>query len=293
MHRTTISRRLWRLLEFPLDQHPMYTHIKFARQRIDLRLVWGLVAALAVWVTVTNPSLAMALLLISPAIFTMFSISVNGCVWAVNIAQAVARQRRNGAYDLICLIPQGGVLTNWVILSEALHHREILRRSYDDMVVLVQFMVFIPLILGVGALTDPSDFSRLGTLTTLITVIGLMVVIAVDFVQSVLTSSLIGCVVGNLVRNVGNARLWSAVGVIVAQLSCYSLLVVSLVSLSVAFQAFRIDSFAVRVILLAGVFGGYLALREALVWGLWRWLNHLLNCKCSDSLAEIRRELIH
>src|SRR5262249_20834925 len=56
---------------------------------------------------------------------TLFSGSIYGVVWTMDISQLLARERQNGTYDLLCLLPPGGLAAAWAICTGCLYRNQV------------------------------------------------------------------------------------------------------------------------------------------------------------------------
>ncbi len=215
-----VSLRLWRSLYRVPRYHPLADAMRFKRYYISVGMLWGALVTILFLLIFILPGL-----ILLPLMYFFVNVTLNCITWTANVAHTIARQRANGTYDLLCLLPDGAVQLNWLICAEALHHKGLLRRAYADAMVLTQAVGAIPVIALVSLILLSDDSSaHLTAIVWLAFVLAIIIALIMDYAQSVVMACLVGAVVGNYVKTPREARVWAMLVTVAAQMAFYALL---------------------------------------------------------------------
>ena len=216
-----------------------------------------------------------------PLIYTLLNATFNGLMWTTNIGGAIAHQRLRNNYDVLCLIPDGPLTVNWIISTEQLHYNKSLERSLGDVGVVTQIMSVIVVFLLIGVVSAPGPQVRLEILRMLIVVVSLVTLIIIDYIQSVVTGSLIGMLIANLTRNVMDSRMWSFAVFLSVQFFIYVTLLLLLFLSPALAPGSETGVTLLELIMPVVVVLLIVGLREFIIFVLWRWLIQILNVENS------------
>lgn len=269
-----ITWQLWRAIHLPPYGHPLFDRISNERSVIAQNTLWWGMGILIIGVMILMPEFFVPLLLISPVFYTLFNATLNGVSWAFNVSGSIARVRMQNAYDVLCLIPDGALAVNWVIYTGRLYHEQALAKSRADMVGSLQLLSLI----GIGLLLGTMIMPTRDMLESLAVMISLMVLIFVDYAQSVVTCGLTAILVANLTRSLGDARLWSVGLYLFIQVVLYLILILMVLILLPAVHARLDDSMWLPVVLTPPLIVlTFIALRELVLSVLWSRVAEILN----------------
>ncbi|MEQ8673039.1 MAG: hypothetical protein RLP44_30295 [Aggregatilineales bacterium] len=227
--------KLWKVLQNPYFEHPIYQRFITTSQLHNALTItdflpipkvflssslWGFVSGFALilflcaggWIVVLPALVAIPLI---PTTGTLY-----GLFMAIRISGYVAREHQRGRFELSAVTPIGQTGVSWAICS-AVYHRSKTISQLRDMVrglYLVMYMVIglllmiaiLNLFLLEGVPITPQDWFNVIDENDLIqtTLISGIIVTAffVDFVQSIVTGSIVGMLTPTFTRNIVNAR---------------------------------------------------------------------------------------
>lgn len=264
--------RLWRSLQSQRRDDTVYwRHILVNRQRRMDTLAerpkprwmqlsgFGMIAVLfsGIWVFLV-PFLPLILLA---------SGTVLAANCAVQISSAITFERERARYDVASVLPMGSTGASWLIARLIVQQIDLLERVHT-------LVSSFSLIFGLGVV-GYFLMGGLGADVMILGVLGLSV-LYVDFVQSILT----GTVIGTSVATITVDRLGAVTTALLAFLMVQFLLYAVVAVLSFLILPLFVDHLLVlnglRLLLLV-------SLREALLYGLWSWTAVRLD----STLAEL------
>lgn len=272
-----MTLRLWRALHYIPEMHPVFQHIHYARNRADVRYVWAVVIAIGGVMLVSTPGLFVFNILIFPLIYSVFNVTLNTVVWAMNICTTITNERSRNTYDLLCLTPDGGLVINWIIGAEAVNYRDVLNRASADTIMLLQIIGVFPILASIAALFTPGIEQRDSTLVVTLTITAVVIYLSLDFMQSVVTGCLLAMLTANRITNANDARMWTLGLFLTIQMITYVALLASvMVGAMVLANTPTIPSLMkyITPFIITLIF---LMIRELAIRGLFRVLTDTLN----------------
>lgn len=222
------SWHIWKSLRIPPAYHPLADRLHFERHYARVGLFWAVIVAAVLVLIMLVPGMFMLYIVMFPLLYLFISVTLNASVWTANIAHLIARQRSSQVYDLLCLLPDGPARLNWLICAEVLHHKSILSRAHNDAQSIILVIGILPLVGLVALIMSTDEETRMTSLVWFLLSLALIIVLLVDYVQSVTLSCLVGIVAGNRLRATQEARVWSMVILATAQVSFYALLALTM-----------------------------------------------------------------
>lgn len=285
--------KLWRALQYPPVNHPLYRRTITQRpaeglrleEGITLRLLWRIALPLVFMTIFALTPIIVPLVVVTPVLLPVI---VNWCgiQWAVKAGSTIARENELGTYDVIAMIPCGAFGASWTIGSACVHRGSSFADLHTFVGVLVRFLLvmlgialMIAIVIGINGRTQTAG----ATFIALISVAALVAAFYLDYVQSALVGWLAGMLVPTYVRNPIDARLWGFVCFLLLQVTAYlvtwliGFVVIPALYQSLSFGGLYAD-LSVRV-LRVPVF--YLV-REGIIGVLWYALVQRLNAIPSD-----------
>lgn len=269
--------QLWRNIKLPVDLHPVFWHIKMSRHKTDSRLIWGTAAVLAIITFFVFPDAIIILLVMAPLFYALMNVSINGVVWTVNTAETLTRERERGTYDILCVIPDGALQVNWIVFVERLHYKQSLNNSLGEMRSMLMVMGMISAFIFFGGVVDANASTTYQVTIMLAMIFAVGLAMYIDYIQSVITSGLVAIITANLTVNPSDARLWSITSFITIQVVMYTILIAFIWIVSNVYAGFDRIPLLIGIITPSLVVLLFVAIRELLIWTLWRWLTDRLN----------------
>jgi len=293
-----ITWRLWRALQHPPVQHPLYRRVLLLRpaagvrldEALTFRFLWRLALPILFVSIFALTPIILPLIVVSPVLLPLIA-NLRGGVWAVKTGGAIARENEQGTYDLLALLPFGAFGANWVIGSGCLYRGS----SFADLQTFVRILMhFLLLVLGIALVIaiilmaaeppSPKPLESQGQVfMTLVNLAALIAAFYIDYVQSVIVGILVGMLAPAHAHNRFDTRAWGLFSYLFLQVSTY--LITWLIGFQLVptlYQALNfkgiLAEFSLPIFRLA-VF--YLA-REVIIATLWRALTWQLNAVSSD-----------
>ncbi len=295
-----ISLRLWHALNHPPAMHPLFwltvkrSMTSDALNQMSGRLNWIdrlsiaylLIFAAAILLTnvlssnaqsglVTLLVFLLALPIIIPVVIllrsTLLSGSVYGLIWAMDISQLVARERRNGTHDLLCLLPPGGLAADWAVYTGCLYRNQLFNQLLELRGVMLRIIFAVSAVLFLGSMMG--NFNLPDTLIFVIDITTLLTALHIDFIHSAILSGLIGIIAPLYSDNRTEARLWAGGGFLAIQLIVYAATALTvLVIVPRLFESLALRGWLAAVVSPIFVLLVFVTIREGIITGLWRWL---------------------
>lgn len=197
---------------------------------------------------------------------------VYGFGWSAGIAGMLGKERESRRFELIRLTPPGPLGMSWASALGYLYHHRTFRNVNTQSNLLIRAGVMAFILSGVGlAFELQNPFFTLNLFTLLFYVVSLFAALLIDHVQSVVVAVLVGIVAAD--------ASGSRVGAQLVAFSLYSgvQIMTYLVTLMLALPLTLLatDEIGLAVILLVRL-ALFAAVRELLIWLLWRHIDRTL-----------------
>lgn len=262
-----ITWRLWRGLRYPPADHPLF---KRTVEQVN---------------RVIPPWYLMLLLIITAPIVIVPGLTVAGTVysllWTSTIAVNINREQQAANYDQLAVLPIGTIGVHWLIATACLHRNRSFLNLHGPGFWLIRSMTLFVIVSsgfsGHFVMDDPAGQIRAG-----IAFAACMVVLLAENYQSVVSGALIGMVIPALERDrfsVG-ALAFSAQAGLLFVLYVPLMLMVVLAVPAPADAAAHPVQFA---LILTGLVGGFILLREWVNHRLWRFTIARLKTNLSEA----------
>lgn len=283
---------LWNALRSPQWKHPIFQQIQ--QQKVaakSLAWYWRLLLALLFLFVLASLALFPLPALLSilglavgiPSFVLVFNGTVLGLYWVGAIAEAIARENRQGRFELLSLTPDGSFGISWRLAVASIHRHDWLNTVYRllrGVILGVLFILaFLVLMLIMGAVFAELSPQREGQIRILldVLVIGLVILFFwADHIQSIVLALLVGLILPYFQRDEGLLKLLAPLSFLFLQAINY-LVGLSIFSLRLNFENLPFLLFVVS----AFVF--YCGIREILIRGLWRLYLHLAQSSEEES----------
>jgi hypothetical protein len=153
----------------------------------------------------------------------MLNSTIYATGWAISIGTTIAQEREQRRYDLLCLLPPGSIAACLTICSGCLNRNQTFRNiptlrklSFSKAQIIFGVLLFLLFIYA---------YALEGSGTEIVSiVIGSGTIIAaffVDYIQAAVLASLVAILVSTYHGSPIDARLWSALGFLLLQISSY------------------------------------------------------------------------
>lgn len=279
-----LSWKLWRALCRPPYNHPLFVRVANAHNGSSSILrtfkFTGFYLIACVLFTLAWP-----FILINPALVLLFAAASANTIyamsWAARIGTAIAHEREQYTFDLICLIPVGALGAGWALSTAHLHRSALFQNlrllMHSLTVALIGALITtipVTLTLASGSSTSYSLFLLLDY--------GIAITAAFyfDHIQSVTLAYLVGMITASIAQNRINAQLWSVGVFLLLQLFVYLLtLIIGIVVLQAPLYVDDTARNAIMPLLWLAIF---YALREGVIRLIWRLLAHQFNAGPSE-----------
>lgn len=230
-----LSIRLWKQLQAPSASAGLYRRAVIDQFSVDtlallrekfspyvpLLLIAGLVLFCCTISSVNSLPYINDLLSLATVAF-FFGSSIPALGWALGIAQTIARQREQGMWSLLSIVPAGAFGAAWTIGMAILDHERRMYHNYRQhlMRLFGLLMLFILVLVSVlGTIRSSSELmSHLGQLLLILVV---MVASYVDFIHSTLIALASGLLAGVTTQNRIDAFARGAALFALGQLAAY------------------------------------------------------------------------
>ncbi len=227
-----ITRTLWRALAAPPVDHPLFRRVNAsvpgARNWIGVWLVLGVGTAIVFLCSVVSSALrwtAVALPLL-PLVLPLL-VNLRALGWSLDVADAVGRERERETWDLLRLLPRGGLWSGWTVACAWIYRHD----TFTFVKGLVQSVLAIGgglviVITLVATITfEPARFRNLTADQLpgvfMIASAAIIVLLYIDFVQTLVLAAIVGLYAGNSAKTREDARALAASLFAVIQMSIY------------------------------------------------------------------------
>ncbi len=288
--------KLWHALCHPPLRHPLFVRIVTAppggsliRRTLKFTAIYLLACLLLTlaWpVILSNPPLVV--LVSAASVNTIYS-----TLCAARIGSALAREREQATFDLICLMPMGALGAGWALSTAHLHRSALfrtLRLLLHSMAIALigALLTIIPVTLTLAS-GSPASYE----LFMLLNYGGALVAaFYFDHIQSLTLAHLTGMITASVAKDRINARLWSTGVFLLLQLLIYLVTIIAaFVLLPALLRQLRMSEMAINMALPLLCLAIFYSLRELSIRLAWRFLAHQFNASTADQ-REILRTLV-
>lgn len=217
--------------------------------------------------------------------------TINGTIISMEIAAAVGRAREKSRYDLMSLIPKGGIGVLWSIGQRTLrHHKTVktLKRGFEALTILVLFVIgFITVMLFVANLLPQNG--TFPELRPLVAVGIILIAIRLDFMLSMQTGLVNGMLISTYIRGRSDGYLYGALVFITLQVGLYVLIfLVGIILPNMIYDQMMPDSQWTPVAVALTLLVVILLVRELALRIIWHQVSVRLNTD-ADELALLSR----
>ncbi len=292
------SLSVWEALRRPPIAHPLFRRLTRGQRKVftppkpiplgrriltSAALMGGLFFGLSFYPHVITPLLC-ALPLILAFLYMLLFGTVAGAYWTLRISAALTRQREQGLFELLATAPSGRFSVIWAVTTACIYSDDSFSGENAQSVWFMR--AFALLVLALVWLVSASNY-RTGlptiSLLAVISVIGSTALwFYLDDRQLVVIGALIGMITPQMMRGRVNPLAGALASYSGAQLLTYLLIVgggLPVISLALAAG---LDEDALLVLLPPLLVLIVFALRESLIWGLWRALRGLIDGESVD-----------
>jgi hypothetical protein len=241
------------------------------------------------------PGTVTALLILlfgAPFVFILFNGTIYGALWAVNIAQAICKEREQSTHDLLCISPVGTLGAYWLLGAGRLHRNEQLDRVHAIVrgILIIALatlgMIVLIILLNISpSQSDPrlAEQGRLHGFLTIASVTLALCLLYIDHIQSFVTGSIVGMMAPSYTQGRFEIAMWATGVFLSIQAIVYMLFLSVGISLTeVLFKNFLITGVytelalsLIRVII-------FYAIREVVITFLWKLTTRRLNASGSE-----------
>lgn len=227
-----ITRTLWRGLAAPPVDHPLFRRVNGTthggRSWMGLWLVIGIGASIVFLCSVVSSALrwTAAALPLLPLVLPLL-VNLRALGWSLDVADALGRERERETWDLLRLLPLGGLCSGWTMACAWFYRHE----TFAFVTGLVQTVlaisgVLVTIITLVAAVTFEPARNRNLTADQLpgefmLASAATIVLLYVDFVQTLALAAVVGLYAGVSAKTHEDARALAASMFAVIQLSIY------------------------------------------------------------------------
>ncbi len=204
---------------------------------------------------------------------TIFSGSYYGLLWAGYINDLIVHERQNNTYDLLWLFPGGILAPIWAMCMGCLYSNYRFNQLEALHTYKLRFIAYTALIGLLLRLTsqpqDPFTFILIYAIRTF----ALVLVVHIEFVQSLIIALLLGILAPLYSQQQIDARLWTISGFLFIQLNIYAVTVlIGLFLLPIFTSQLALSEDASSVIHILLSLTVFYLMRELVIAVLWRWL---------------------
>ncbi len=194
-------------------------------------------------------------------------------MWSARIANRIAGLHERNVYDLLAATPAGAVGIVWDSMTTAVHRDNLFERRTQLHTTALVLLIVGLFVAAIFIVSSNGPFRLGNVLSFYLLLILAAAVTYVDFAQSIVLSGLAGVVGGALIQRPYDAGMLGALAFGALQCAVYGLAAAAtLVFVQALGGVFTFGDMALEIVavLIAGVC--ILALREAAVVTLWRWI---------------------
>lgn len=233
-----ITWHLWQTLRQPPTAHPLFLRLtegitpgaaRLARWQW-FALISGIVLVLVVFADVfaadqeardtLRLGLGQSVLIALPLIYNIIAFG-----WTQTIANTISGEQERGSFDLLALLPFGGLGAAWTIASANTHRSHRFNQLYLIVRVVMTVIIVTVIVGAVAGLVnrpDPNLPAPPPPLTnTTVFALGVVLVFSIDYIQTVVLAALSGVWTGLQSPTRADASLLSMVAYLLVQIPIY------------------------------------------------------------------------
>lgn len=218
-----VTWKLWNALHAPQLRHPILQEAKeYKKPKKPLVRLWtwlflGIILLVAIFLFLFPiPTLLtiLALAFAIPALMFLFNSSVLGLYWVGEIAETIAREQRQGRFELLSLTPEGAVGVIWLLALGVIHRQNWLDTAYG---ILKKAALSILVLLAASSITllwgafsaeiSPERESQIRILREVIMIGFFVLALWLDHIQSLVLALMMGIFLPSYMREEGFLRL--------------------------------------------------------------------------------------
>ena len=286
-----LSFKLWRALNHPPRNHPLFSFVLARANRDEFKITSGffmwlfMCSMLTFFWTIVFDWLLYVFLGLFVLCNTFYALR-----WALRISETISSEKEQRRYDLLASLPFGMLGTSWAISTGCVHRRSSFRRvPYIIQVSVIVVAMTIVFNIGVTLLamsnggTEDLRLANRDLLYVSMSILPFLIVFYVDHLYSLVTAILFGMLASLDVRMPIEAKVRALLGFLTMQVVIYTLSVlVAVWGLPQIFAYIGLGglwAIAVDALISIAIF---LILREALVRRMWQYITRALNAEETD-----------
>ena len=292
---TMLTWRLWRALCSPPSTHPLFqrstglpsgTHHLVRQLQITVFYLGSCLILTLIWpLLVSNtPGVLIIGVLSGNSLYAM--------ICAKNISAAIAYEREQATYDLLCLLPTGALGVGLALSSAQMYRspffqttRLIMRLLALALIGALGIALVFPL--AVALSSEGGGTSAVELLVGIVQAIALALGLYIDYIQSLILAQMVGMLTPGYTHNRLNAQLVAASAFLSLQLLTYISTLVLVFSLPPLIPSPVISTIAVPLLALIAFF----AIREAFIAILWRQFVTISNTSAQEAELDASHRL--
>jgi energy-converting hydrogenase Eha subunit E len=277
---------LWKALRYPQWKHPIFRQIQ-AQKPVDKPLAWYwqllialivlAIAAFAIFFPLPALLSLLGLAVGIPALVLVFNGTVLGLYWVSAIAEAIAREIRNGRFELLSLSPDGAFGASWRYAVAVIHRHDWLNTVYRLLrgvvigtLVVLGFAAFMLILGAIFAELSPQRESQIRILLD-VSIVGLGIIFFwIDHIQSIIIAMLVGMLLPYFQRDEALLKLIAPLSFLALQALNY---LAAFGFAGIRFLLWQSNFPILLMVLLVVLF--YCGIRELLIRALWRYYLRL------------------
>jgi hypothetical protein len=278
-----LSIKLWRALQNPPRQHPLFQYVMSRASKDNTRLALGFfmwMFMLASFVFIFGIIFDWLLYMVL-ALFILLN-TIYALRWVLRIAQTLVNEKENNRYDLLASLPIGLLGTSWAISTGCVHERSSFR--FMPQLILAISIVTALMLCGLStwmavflenSASEQALLANLDVIQLGIASIPFVLIFYFDHIYSVLTAVLLGQWITIDVKNPDEARVRAFLAYLSLQISVYALSYgISAALLSNLLTLFGLSGVPALLIMAVSGVLFFIFLREMIVRFLWQSLVH-------------------
>ena len=219
----------------------------------------------------------------------IFTGPIYGLRWAVRSSQLIARLRRSGAYELLCLTPPGPLNVNWMACTAVLY--KVIGTAALDARTLwpARMLLALPLVVYLTIQSGALEQQGVNVIVMSLYLVLFIIWFRLEDMQSMALGGLLGMLIPSFTRDRLEVRIGTLVSYFSIQFASYaSAFVLFHMALPLLYASLDFDNWLADVSRPALALALLWSLREAILWFAW---THLL--KRLQAGPEVRLVLGH
>ncbi|MBZ0298275.1 MAG: hypothetical protein K8J31_00955 [Anaerolineae bacterium] len=285
-----LTWQLWRALTHPPRHNPLFERILHSGLNHRNRFLRTLQVAAVYVCACVLISLIWPLWMINAGLVTVLMAAagntIHSMVWASTISSAIARERDQDTYDLLCMLPTGALGAGWTLSTAHLHRSPIfraLRIVVHNLAMAIVGAFLTTMLIPALMILAPGSPAVWGLFLLLVYGVTLAAAAYLDYIQSLTLASLIGMIVPSYALDRINAQLWSTAGFLLIRLTLYlAALIAGFIIVPELLNGFGPQNPAVQISLPLLRLAIFYGLHEAAIAWAWHILKQQFSAHPSD-----------